>query len=1027
MERKRSASYALDEKPTESQAGTPPDNAQTHVPDAYGGSAASGDAVRDMQASGLLHHSSDSLPQSQKQQSSATAPSDSAQVASQNFEQKEQQEHDTGDAEQRRAMELLRSVDEDADSGGEVIVCSAPDADHENGGLDGFASSAADVSLDSQHQSAYQTLNSKGDGTPETPQAVGSAVGSSVAEATAPVDKMPNLATDDSYIAQLTIRAQENEREDVLKELASYPELEFLRHEYEKLHQALKISQKNELELKAKCMDLSSALQANALQVHAALKEASGEEETIKRLKRDLSASLIEVANGKAREAAETKAANQLRAQIEELYKRIDEEEQRSLQQNARLNELLQERDKLQSSLQELYTTQEQLQDRRAAADEEAKKRERLERQLKQNKAHFEQQQQELAKKQADLAQSEEQIAALQQQLTMTQQQVQQEVQESQEIQKRIAQTELRLNDQIYKNSRLKAANEEREAELKSKQEEIEKMRAEKERVVKLHELLKKKMQVLESDKRTLDEQATALKLETAASEREVDTLKQQAENDKRQIESLLRERDLLSKNLLNADATAKKHADHAKRQLTHCEHLEKEVDGFRRECQQLQQKVETLEAERDRYGHTLNKSNQKSGIVKVCIISLTGVVYGGSFALFRVVPSYRYLESLEQLKNEELRVADLQRSIGEQQSKLAAQKTLYEAVRSDRNLFSRNLIASLDEMTELKHKFKLMFQQVGQLKEEIKAKDAGLLKQHFEHRKITSENEKLKDDLGKAEKKLGSLEQIIAAQKQVQCALLASIAILAERDMLGTQLLKRNQELSLLYEKVRIQESTLAKGEAQYKERLKEIKEWSRQCLAFRRELRNLEGGVAEVESLKREVLQLQKELLQERTKVRALTEALATPMNVHRWRRLEGTDPAKVELVKKIQSLQKRLIAKTEEVIERDLQIQEREKLFVQLKDVRTKTKQLRAAVSELQVLHKEVTSKRDEIERLHKELEAVKRRYMEEKRNEAREQQKQQQLQQQTTEEVSRTDTFFSSSTFEFLTGNISGVQS
>lgn len=38
---------------------------------------------------------------------------------------------------------------------------------------------------------------------------------------------------------------------------------------------------------------------------------------------------------------------------------------------------------------------------------------------------------------------------------------------------------------------------------------------------------------------------------------------------------------------------------------------------------------------------------------------------------------------------------------------------------------------------------------------------------------------------------------------------------------MLGTQLLKRNQELSLLYEKVRIQESTLAKGEAQYKVRL--------------------------------------------------------------------------------------------------------------------------------------------------------------------------------------------------------------
>lgn len=38
-------------------------------------------------------------------------------------------------------------------------------------------------------------------------------------------------------------------------------------------------------------------------------------------LQQDLSASLIEVANGKAREAAETKEANQLRNQIDDLYK----------------------------------------------------------------------------------------------------------------------------------------------------------------------------------------------------------------------------------------------------------------------------------------------------------------------------------------------------------------------------------------------------------------------------------------------------------------------------------------------------------------------------------------------------------------------------------------------------------------------------------------------------------------------------------------------------------------------------------
>jgi hypothetical protein len=55
---------------------------------------------------------------------------------------------------------------------------------------------------------------------------------------------------------------------------------------------------------------------------------------------------------------------------------------------------------------------------------------------------------------------------------------------------------------------------------------------------------------------------------------------------------------------------------------------------------------------------------------------------------------------------------------------------------------------------------------------------------------------------------------------------------------------------------------------------------------------------------------------LPQERTKVKALSEELENPLNVHRWRKLEGSDPSTYEMIQKIQTLQKRLIAKTEEV---------------------------------------------------------------------------------------------------------------
>lgn len=43
---------------------------------------------------------------------------------------------------------------------------------------------------------------------------------------------------------------------------------------------------------------------------------------------------------------------------------------------------------------------------------------------------------------------------------------------------------------------------------------------------------------------------------------------------------------------------------------------------------------------------------------------------------------------------------------------------------------------------------------------------------------------------------------------------------MIGERDILGTQLIRRNDELALLYEKIKIQQSTLNKGQLQYRDR---------------------------------------------------------------------------------------------------------------------------------------------------------------------------------------------------------------
>ena len=92
------------------------------------------------------------------------------------------------------------------------------------------------------------------------------------------------------------------------------------------------------------------------------------------------------------------------------------------------------------------------------------------------------------------------------------------------------------------------------------------------------------------------------------------------------------------------------------------------------------------------------------------------------------------------------------------------------------------------------------------------------------------------------------------------------------ERDILGMQLIKRNDELSQLYEKIKIQQTTLNAGERAYAERVADIAALQMDLATLKAEGHMLKASVANMDMLRHEGLQLERELLQERTKVRAL-----------------------------------------------------------------------------------------------------------------------------------------------------------
>lgn len=185
-----------------------------------------------------------------------------------------------------------------------------------------------------------------------------------------------------------------------------------------------------------------------------------------------------------------------------------------------------------------------------------------------------------------------------------------------------------------------------------------------------------------------------------------------------------------------------------------------------------------------------------------------------------------RYYTALEEVKLQDMQIAELQKRILEGETKLKQQQNLYESVRADRNLYSKNLVEAQEEIGEMKRKFRIMNHQIEQLKEEVTAKDHALVQEHFDHHKVEKDKEMLQKELAKIRKQIQSSEQIIGNQDSEIQKLTQIIAeaeeeksrqqkelesVVNERNILGSQLIRRNEELAKLYEKIKVRSDGMA------------------------------------------------------------------------------------------------------------------------------------------------------------------------------------------------------------------------
>lgn len=867
--------------------------------------------------------------------------------------------------------------------------------------------------------------------------------------------------------------ALERDFQEVLSDMMGDQSLERFRLEYEKLHRALKKSHEQEKRLVKKCRELNSEILNNQAKIKTALRLSQEDQKTISHLQKEMEKTwkLVYAAQEKETRGKETIQAlkeemgnlsklvergaglsinqenmvKELRQAKEELERQLEEQQAQVGMMETQLAEQFKLQEELRTERDEFQKLSGELRERITSKESEnareVKRRQKTQDELIDCRQKLEDMENGKLEVTADLRTEKTKVKDTQRKLEDAKATMDKYLRDYEALSVRTKRITEDLDVQTNRNKKLVETVNKYEKEIELKTLEIGRFKSD-------NDLLERKM---DKEKRStqhymqlLEESKTPLALANA----EVENLKKEVLAARRHemvlnkdVAKVQTEKEQQIKATSKAEAKAKEIADVVVEEKRATESVNKELSDAKVEVSKLKQAIYSVEKDRERLSGEATEQRD------------------------------HFLKSQEELKLREVQIGDLVKKVQEWEQKLKQQQSLYESVRADRNHYSKALVDKEDEVAELKKKFKILGHQIEQLKEEIVGKDQVLVKEHFELQKSEKLRENLQAELNKKNQLISSnhelvhqqdaeMKRLTAAIKQMDTEALAQRKeydqVINERDILGIQLVRRNDELALLYEKLRVVQSTLKTGEAQYEARMDDIrilkikiKDIERSLFVAKSHGKYLRQPIlssyscyslyslslscsnhpssllflplsqpsptqpnhllynigTNTDDMKREILQLQKELLQEKTKVTALSEELENPLNVHRWRKLEGSDPATFELIQKIQTLQKRLIAKTEEVVEKGLLIQEKEKMYTELKQIlarqpgpemseqltvyqqnlKSKTRQLKAMASELNMYQAQVNEYKYEVDRLNRELQDMKKKYYQQKRKE------------------------------------------
>ena len=335
--------------------------------------------------------------------------------------------------------------------------------------------------------------------------------------------------------------------------------------------------------------------------------------------------------------------------------------------------------------------------------------------------------------------------------------------------------------------------------------------------------------------------------------------------------------------------------------------------------------------------------------------------------------------ETGAELKVKELLILDLTKKQQDTDFKLNTFIALYEEVKNARNKYVSQIQASSQDLAEMKERMKILQNEVDILQNESAEKDRDLVDILQKKTKAMAQRDKFRTELNREElkfrSKLSTIGQLInqgdklnliinSLQKEMNNLIYEYEHACESRNYMGIQLIDRNDELCILYEKSNIQENILKNGEQKIREKEEQIRMIELELKERQRQFKVVDKQVPEVPKLAEKVLELEEELNAKKMEVQELSEKLEDPKKHPNAVDLPGEDPDEEALLAKIHVLEERLNNKKEALLEKELVYEEvtnlAEKLRTQALDGRKTTLEVAEKINEYKARRTELSRK-------------------------------------------------------------------